>query len=81
EVAGVGAWRVDPATATVSLDERMRAIWGFPAESAALPLPALLDRVHPNDRDAVAAALAAALDPAGDGGYAIEFRILLPDGG
>ena len=35
---------------------------------------------HPDDRDMIQAGIAKALDPTGDGTYAMEHRIVLPDG-
>jgi PAS domain S-box-containing protein len=81
EIAQLGSWRYDPATGLVAFDERMRSICGLPSDSATLALPAALARVHPDDRERVAAAVAMALDPAGPGNCRIECRILRPDGG
>lgn len=80
EMAGLGAWSLDPVTAVAYLDERMRAIWGVSAETAGIPLAAVLERIHPADRDSVSEAIAAALDPAGGGDFAVECRMVRPDG-
>jgi PAS domain S-box-containing protein len=37
-------------------------------------------RLHPEDRDRTHAAVQAALDPGGTGAYAIDYRVLWPDG-
>ena len=81
DMVGLGTWRYDIATDTVSLDDRMREIWALTDEvEADLPLHRALERVHPEDRDSVAIAVSAALDPAGTGVYGIEFRLRWPDG-
>ncbi len=58
---------------------RLREIYGMtpdePATSATW-----LARVHPDDRTRALAAMAAALDPSGDGHYRATFRVVHPDG-
>ncbi|MFL6213138.1 MAG: ATP-binding protein [Blastocatellia bacterium] len=80
KAARLGLWRYDLETGLVHLDERMRNIWGEPMDAAALPVQALLQRVHPDDRDGVAAVVRAALDPQSSGEYEIDYRIVWPDG-
>jgi len=81
EVARLGTWRFDPATGLVEIDERMREIWGESPATSVVPLPTVLARIHADDRDRVAAAVTAALDPTSPGLYGIEYRIVWPDGG
>jgi PAS domain S-box-containing protein len=78
--ARLGTWRFDPATGLVHLDDRMRAIWGEPSGVTSLAIAEVLGRVHPDDRAAVEAAVAGALEPASSGSYDIEYRVVWPDG-
>ncbi len=80
EIVQLGTWRYDPATDLVYLDERMRDIWDEPPDAAEIPLPAVLERTHPDDRARVTSAVAAALDPESPNTYDIEYRIVWPDG-
>ncbi len=79
EVAGLGTWRIDVEAGVVHLDDRMGRMWGEPG-AASLQAVDVFARIHPDDRDRVAATLATASEPGSDGHYAIEFRILLPAG-
>jgi signal transduction histidine kinase/CheY-like chemotaxis protein len=83
-IARLGTFRYEVARDSVTLDERMRAQWGEPADLAELPLAKVIERIHPEDRARVRAAVLAALDPgappASRGQYAIDYRIVWPDG-
>jgi PAS domain S-box-containing protein len=59
------------------MTDKGRALFGFPPE-ARVDCAALILRVHPEDRAARAAAIRRALETKGE--YAIEYRVLLPDG-
>jgi PAS domain S-box-containing protein len=78
EVTCLGTWRFDPATGQVHLDQRMCFIWGD--NRSVIPLEEVVDRVHPTDRASVQQAVADALDPASNGKYSLDFRILWDDG-
>jgi two-component sensor histidine kinase/GAF domain-containing protein len=80
EIAGACAWELDPTTGISTWDPAARALLGLP-ETVAFE-DGLRDFVHPEDVGRVRAAVAAALDPAGDGRYAVEHRVLRsgPDG-
>src|SRR6202023_3054083 len=54
-----------------------RALFGF-APDTRLNSAALISRVHPEDRAARAAATKRAIETQGE--YAVEYRVLLPDG-
>jgi signal transduction histidine kinase/CheY-like chemotaxis protein len=83
-IAGLGTFRFDVRNDSVELDERMCAQWGEPAGSAPLTTAQVLERIHPDDRTRVDAAVRSALDPAAPasrrGRYAIDYRIVWPDG-
>jgi PAS domain S-box-containing protein len=80
DLAGLGVYAWDPVTGALEWDERLRAMWG-------LPPAALVDNsvyeggIHPEDLPRVRDAIAACVDPAGDGRYAIEYRVIGRDDG
>ncbi|MBD0267501.1 MAG: PAS domain S-box protein [Cyanobacteria bacterium Co-bin8] len=80
KVGRLGTWRYSPTTHWVVLDERMREIWGEPAEVEALPLPQVIARIHPDDRERVAIAINTALTPGTAGIYEADYRIIWDDG-
>ncbi|MGP1385519.1 MAG: PAS domain S-box protein [Thainema sp.] len=80
QIAQLGTWRYDPATALVEFDVRMRGIWGESADAVQLPLTQAIERIHPEDRDWVASRISAALDPTSSGTYEIDYRIIWDDG-
>ncbi|WP_072015974.1 PAS domain S-box protein [Leptolyngbya sp. KIOST-1] len=80
QVAKLGGWRLHLDTELVEMDERMGEIWGEPKDAVMIPLPQVLERMHPGDRDRVAAAVSAAIDPQSTGTYEIEYRIVWNDG-
>jgi PAS domain S-box-containing protein len=80
QVAHLGTWCYDPSTDLVELDERMRKIWGEADDTIAIPLPKILERIHPDDRQRVANVVGAALDPNGLGTYEIDYRIVWDNG-
>ncbi|WP_206755514.1 PAS domain-containing protein, partial [Trichocoleus sp. FACHB-262] len=73
-------WRLHLDTNLVEVDERMRQIWGEPNGAVLIPLPAVIERIHPDDRDRVAQAVSAAIDPQSSGSYETEYRIIWSDG-
>lgn len=78
EAANVGLWFWDLQSNQLEWTERCRGIFGM---SAADPVNYQIfsELVHPEDRDAMAQAMEAAMT--GDGGdYHVTFRILLADG-
>ncbi|HZG41166.1 MAG TPA: PAS domain S-box protein, partial [Nodosilinea sp.] len=77
-VAQLGTWRYDIRLNLVELDERMGQIWGQTAGQ--LPLAQVLAQIHPEDRDRVAQAVAAALEPQSAGTYEVDYRIGWDDG-
>jgi PAS domain S-box-containing protein len=78
EATGVGVFRYDARSGRQAFSPRLLSIWGLrpDEEPTAERIRAL---VHPDDRHAVEA-VAAALDPQGSGQFAIEHRIVRPDG-
>jgi two-component sensor histidine kinase len=79
ELAGLGLGTVDYGTDRLTLDEMAGELFELPSQRW-LPRSCLRDRMHPDDRTRVEAALDAALDPDGDGRLAVEARMILADG-
>ena len=80
DMMGLGTWRYDPDLDIVRPDARMREIWAIPPDGPDPTLQEALARIHPDDRQGVADAVQAAIDPDGSGRYAVECRLLWPDG-
>jgi PAS domain S-box-containing protein len=77
--AGIGTWDYNVVTGTLLWDERCRRAFGLPPDTPAND--EVFHRVlHPTDREKVDAAVAAAMNPAGDGSYDIEYRTIGDDG-
>jgi two-component system, LuxR family, sensor kinase FixL len=75
--ANLGVWTCELPRGRISATDVWRRLFGFTATER-LSVERLLERVHPNDRDGVHKALAAAI--AGDGGFEAEYRIVTPEG-
>ena len=74
ELVGVGIYAWDPVTNALDWDERLRAMWGLPPD-APVDLAVYEAGIHPDDLPRVRAAIAACIDPAGDGHYSVEYRV------
>ncbi|NUR44901.1 MAG: PAS domain S-box protein, partial [Sphingomonas sp.] len=81
ELAGLGLYsiEIDDGKDRLSWDDRVRAMWGL-SEGAEVTFEVWLEGIHREDRDRVQAAVARAYDPAGDGLYDVEYRVLGADG-
>lgn len=75
ELVGLGVYSWDPATGALVWDQRLRAMWGLPAD-APVDLAIYEAGIHADDLVRVREAIAACIDPAGDGRYTIEYRVL-----
>ncbi len=76
EVAGIGTWEWDPEADSLVWSVEQHALFGTsPAAGAPRSQEAFLALVQPEDREAVRAAAARALEA---GEYEVEFRILRP---
>ncbi|NBB71769.1 MAG: PAS domain-containing protein [Alphaproteobacteria bacterium] len=78
--AAQGAWDYDVPADRPRWDERTFALFGLEPSAPLSYAHVLDDYVHPADRERVDRAARAALDPAGDGRYAVEHRIRRADG-
>jgi PAS domain S-box-containing protein len=77
EAANLGMWVWDVVRDKIWMTEKGRALLGI-GSAARLDDAAMIAHVHPEDRAARAAALKRALESQGE--YAMEYRVLLPDG-
>jgi two-component sensor histidine kinase len=75
-VAGACAWELDPASGMSTWDPSARILLGLPERIAFGD--ALNRLVHRDDVERLRAAVAGALDPAGDGRYSVEHRTAAP---
>jgi PAS domain S-box-containing protein len=77
EASGAGTWEMDLGTGQVSADARLLALFGLPAGQP-VQLEAVLNGIHPEDRERVRGAISAALTGKTDGRYAVEYRTVGP---
>jgi PAS domain S-box-containing protein len=75
--ANVGIWVRDLVRNEVWATDNWRTLFGF-AKSERIDLNGFLQKLHPEDREAVSQTLAKALG--GEGAYETEYRVVLPDG-
>ena len=78
DVAELGTWHVDPATRATTTDARYRAIFGTTEEWT--DYLQAVEVIHPDDQPAVLEAVAAATRLEDPATFAIEYRIVHPDG-
>ncbi len=78
DAANFGIWIRDLAQNEIWASDKWRELFGF-APSERLELEAILQRLHPDDREAFRQVLGIAVG--GEGRYETEFRVMLPDGG
>ena len=72
-----GSWAIN-ARGTVYWSEENFRIWGLSPQQGLPDRKALLQRIHPQDRDQVVEYIEGAVRERQD--YSVEFRIVLPDG-
>ena len=80
ETAQLGTWTYDLENGFVNFDRQMCRIWGLPESAAGVQLEHAVEQIHPDDQDAVRAAIEGALDPASSGRYGIDYRVVWGDG-
>lgn len=78
EAARIVAWEQDLASGALREVGPITAVFGEPAGNGHADQAAFLQRIHPEDRERVLAALEAGAH--GEDSYAIEFRVPLQDG-
>ena len=77
--AHIGIFDHDHLTDTLYWSQELRDIFGFGSDET-VTLPSVMERVLPEDRARLAAAIELAYDPASDGVMDIEHRIMRRDG-
>ncbi len=75
DIAGLSPLEWDPQTGRMLCDRQLKDIWGLSPE-APMDQRAFLAAIHPDDRQAVEAGLARAIDGQGEGWFAAEFRVI-----
>lgn len=80
QAAGIGIFEHDHETDHLYWSPMLRAMYGV-RDDAEGSLQRYLDLVHPDDRETVLSAIRRAHDPAGDGRFDIEHRVVRPDTG
>ncbi len=75
--AGLGVWMLDVGSNEVWATEHWRRMFGFPPD-AILRYEAIIERIHPEDRDAVDRTVRGAVE--GRSAFVVEYRVVLPDG-
>jgi PAS domain S-box-containing protein len=78
--AELGTWDYNPVTDDVYWDSRTRELFGVGPEEEIRYDRVVWDVVHPEDRPRVHAVAQHAFDPAGDGLYQVEHRVIHRDG-
>ncbi|HEY2302082.1 MAG TPA: SpoIIE family protein phosphatase [Acidimicrobiales bacterium] len=78
EAAGVGIWEFDIERGELRSDDQTALLLGIYPGAPGAEADSLLDRIHPDDLVAVQAAMQAAAER-GDR-FAVEYRVLRPDG-
>ena len=80
ETTRLGTFDFDPVTGGLLWDARCKEIFGLPPD-AGIDYETFLAGLHPDDRDRADRAVRRALDPAADGSFEIEYRVVgLGDG-
>lgn len=75
DLAQSACYEWDPQTNALKWDKGLREIWGISPDTA-VDNDIFLAGVHPDDREAVQAEITRCSDPAGDGMYIAEFRVI-----
>jgi PAS domain S-box-containing protein len=78
EVAHIGSWEWDIAADRVTWSDELYRIYGFEPQSVDITYDRYLERVHPDDREAVGEAVERAV--AGGTSFVFEHRTVLGDG-
>lgn len=75
EAAQIGVHDYDVVSGTIQWDERAREIWGIGPDEP-VTSEVIMSGLHPDDRAPAQSVLDKALDPAGDGKYYAEYRVI-----
>src|SRR5258705_4957352 len=75
DLVKLGRYAWNPQTNELQWDDTLKAMWGLPA-GAPVDYDVWRTCVHPDDLPRVEAAIQQCVDPRGDGGYDIEYRVI-----
>lgn len=75
-VSRIGIFDHDHRSDTIYWSPELRQLYGFPADEA-ISLPEFLAIVHPADQERIAAAVARAHRPDGNGRFDVEYRVIV----
>ncbi|QDT07355.1 Sensory/regulatory protein RpfC [Rubripirellula lacrimiformis] len=78
DAGGMGSWNIDPETETLISDQRFQSI--FTGQIGEITYEEAFDHIHPDDRAAVQAAVAASTNAVHPAPYSTEYRIVQSDG-
>ncbi len=78
KAAQMGIWDWNIVTSEVAYSDQLGPVFGLPPDNYHPTYKTFLDPVHPEDRKYVALAMTRAIREGAD--YAIEFRVIWPDG-
>lgn len=73
--AGLGLYDLDILTGKLDVDERIRAFWGV-GPNEPFDLETFAACLHPDDRAGIKAILQQSRDPASDGKFSAEYRVI-----
>ena len=79
QAASLGTFDYDPKNKGLYWDERMYELWGHTID-VPITYEKAIATIHPDDQEASLAALEHATDPAGNGEYKAEYRVIDPKG-
>lgn len=75
ELVGIGIYSWNPITGELNWDDRLRTMWGLSGETKVTE-DTFESGIHPDDLAGVRDAINRCVDPAGDGRYNIEYRVI-----
>jgi PAS domain S-box-containing protein len=75
DLVGLGIYAWNPVTGALDWDERLHLMWGLQPNDP-VDMAVYEAGIHRDDLSRVRDAIAACVDPAGDGSYAIEYRVI-----
>ncbi|MEN9869240.1 MAG: hypothetical protein RLZZ171_223, partial [Cyanobacteriota bacterium] len=79
-VAGIALARFDYASNTVELSPEAAVLYGFSANESIVTRDRLHATFHPEEREMLEGIIQQVLDPAGDGWFELEHRVVWPHG-
>ena len=75
DAAKLGIYQYEVVTGSILWDERVRQLWGV-SPDLPITIDTFFSGLHPEDRARTQALLDSALDPAGNGEYYAEYRVI-----